>query len=39
MLQKDGEASVRCHFCSEWYTFGQEDLERLIGELRTPGHN
>lgn len=33
MIDEDGGAETRCHFCNETYHFSEEDLKRLIANL------
>lgn len=33
MLEKEGQAEVRCHFCGENYLFTRDDLEKLLEEM------
>jgi molecular chaperone Hsp33 len=33
LLETDGSAEVVCHFCNEAYTFGYNDLEKMISQL------
>jgi molecular chaperone Hsp33 len=33
LLETDGSAEVVCHFCNEAYTFGHNDLEKMISQL------
>jgi molecular chaperone Hsp33 len=33
LLVTDGSAEVVCHFCNEAYTFGHNDLEKMISQL------
>ncbi|MCH8076239.1 MAG: Hsp33 family molecular chaperone HslO [SAR324 cluster bacterium] len=37
MLEKDGGATVNCHFCAESYFFGSGDIEAMIRQSQT-GH-
>lgn len=30
MIEKDGGAETRCHFCNETYTFSKEELQQLL---------
>lgn len=32
MIEKDGQAETKCHFCNEVYLFTKEDLEQLLQE-------
>lgn len=34
MLEEDGKAEVKCHFCGKSYSFGADDLKELIGQLQ-----
>lgn len=34
MIEKDGQAELRCHFCNEYYNFSKEELLQLLNELR-----
>jgi molecular chaperone Hsp33 len=33
LLETDGSAEVVCHFCNEAYTFGPNDIEKMISQL------
>lgn len=33
MIEKDGGAETRCHFCNETYVFTKGDLEHLLSEI------
>ncbi len=33
IIEQDGKASMRCHFCGNTYDFSQEDLEALVKEI------
>lgn len=33
LFETDGSAEVVCHFCNEAYTFGHDDLEKIISQL------
>lgn len=33
IIEEDGKASLRCHFCGETYDFSKEDLEALVKEI------
>lgn len=32
MIEEDGKAETRCHFCNETYLFSKEELEQLLHE-------
>lgn len=32
MIETDGQAEVRCHFCNELYVISKEELERLVSK-------
>jgi molecular chaperone Hsp33 len=34
MLVQDGQAELRCHFCSKTYLFDADDLIKLIQEIQ-----
>ncbi len=34
MLNEDGEAEVTCHFCNKKYHFDEEDLKRMINNIK-----
>ncbi|MFP5527356.1 Hsp33 family molecular chaperone HslO [Peptococcus simiae] len=36
ILLEDGQADVKCHFCTESYHFSAEDLQALIQRLEVP---
>lgn len=33
IIEEDGRAEVKCHFCSKAYLFGKDDLEGMIKEI------
>lgn len=33
MIEHDGQAELRCHFCNEYYNFSREELETLLQEM------
>lgn len=33
ILEKDGKAVTKCHFCNKEYEFSKEDLERMINKM------
>lgn len=39
MLENDGQAELRCHFCSEYYNFSGEELMSLLREMENKGCN
>lgn len=34
IVEDQGKADVRCHFCGEEYVFGENDLNRLLQEIK-----
>jgi len=39
MLEKDGQAELRCHFCNRYYKFDKAELEKLLAQGREDTNN